>query len=420
VTRAPIFALLMVLAACGSFRPQPLESVGFLERSETRTEEGVTVTVAVLTGEESEQVFGRSLANKGIQPVWVSIVNRTDERFYVFPISLDPDYFSPYEAAWMRHITWGGSTNDRIDDHFVGLALPLLIRPGSTSEGFVFTHLDLGAKAVSVDLLGERTTRQFAFLVAVPGLRADWQTVDFENLYEPEEITDYSDHDAFRAVLEGYPRAVRDSAGEDEGDPLNVVLIGEGRAVLAALVRRGWHMTETMYGSSAWKTTWSFLFGSRYRYSPISALYVFGRRQDVALQKARSSIHERNHMRLWLAPVTWNGKPVWLGQISRDIGVRWTWRTITTHKIDPDVDETRGYLVQDLIASQHVASVGWVKGVGAAPRPEPRHNLTGDPYFTDGLRLVALISNEPMGLDEVQRLDWERLPPRSGTLGPRR
>ena len=418
--RASVSALLLLLAACGSFRPQALDSVGFLDRAKTRTENGITVTVAVLTGEESEQVFGRSLANKGVQPVWISVDNSTDERFFVFPITLDPDYFSPLEVAWMRHITWGGATNDRIDEHFARLALPVLVEPRSKTEGFVFTHLDLGAKMVNVDLLGERTTRHFAFLAEVPGLRADWQTVDFDSLYEPEEITDYSDRDAFRAVLEAFPRAVRDEEGADEGDPLNLVLIGEGRDVLATLVRRGWHMTETIYSSSAWKTTWSFLFGSRYRYSPISALYVFGRRQDVALQKARSSIHERNHMRLWLAPVTWKGKPVWLGQISRDIGVRWTWRTIMTHKIDPDVDETRGYLIQDLVASQHVSAVGWVKGVEAAPWSRPRHNLTGDPYFTDGLRLVALISHEPVRLDEIERLGWEALAPREGTIGSRR
>ena len=63
----------------------------------------------------------------------------------------------------------------------------------------------------------------------------------------------------------------------------------------------------------------------------------------MALQRARTSIHERNHLRLWLAPMRFDGKLVWIGQISRDIGVRFTSKTITTHKIDPDVDETRSF-----------------------------------------------------------------------------
>ena len=76
--------------------------------------------------------------------------------------------------------------------------------------------------------------------------------------------------------------------------------------------------------------------GGEYRYSPVSSLYVFGRPQDIAFQKARENIHERNHLRLWMSRVTYQGLPVWIGQISRDIGVRFTTKTITTHKIDPE------------------------------------------------------------------------------------
>jgi len=137
----------------------------------------------------------------------------------------------------------------------------------------------------------------------------------------------------------------------------------------------------------------------------VSALYVFGRAQDVALQRARSSINERNHLRLWLTPMTYQGKPVWVGQISRDIGVRLTWRTITTHKIDPDVDETREFLLEDLAYSEGVLGFGYVGGVGAAPYDAPRQNLTGDPYFTDGRRIVMWLSGSPTSLDEIEVRD---------------
>ena len=52
----------------------------------------------------------------------------------------------------------------------------------------------------------------------------------------------------------------------------------------------------------------------------------------------------------------YHGKPVWVGQISRDIGVRFTWTSpiLVTHKIDPDVDETgRGLFELDQIGSAH-------------------------------------------------------------------
>jgi len=149
------------------------------------------------------------------------------------------------------------------------------------------------------------------------------------------------------------------------------------------------------------------LSGGEYRYSPVSRLYVFGRPQDIALQKTRKTIHERNHLRLWLTPIRYDRKPVWIGQISRDIGVRFSSKTIVTHKIDPDVDETRDYLIQNLLYSQGVVKMGFVKGVVPATIAEPRSNLTGDPYFTDGLRAAIEVSNEPIDFDDVEFLEWE-------------
>jgi hypothetical protein len=108
-----------------------------------------------------------------------------------------------------------------------------------------------------------------------------------------------------------------------------------------------------------------------------------------------------------MTPMRLEGKPVWIGQISRDLGVRFTKKTITTHKIDPDVDEARLYLVQDLWYSQGLAAYGYVAGVEAATYEEARANLTGDLYFTDGLRAVMWIADEPSNMEEVQFIHWE-------------
>jgi hypothetical protein len=45
-----------------------------------------------------------------------------------------------------------------------------------------------------------------------------------------------------------------------------------------------------------------------------------------------------------------------------------------------------------------------VPGVGAAPRDAPRHHLTGDPYFTDGQRLLLVMDSKPRSIDEIQLL----------------
>ena len=46
----------------------------------------------------------------------------------------------------------------------------------------------------------------------------------------------------------------------------------------------------------------------------------------------------------------------------------------------------------DLMDVGRVSKVGYVAGVEAADRSAPRHNLTGDSYFTDGLRAVAIFA----------------------------
>jgi hypothetical protein len=128
------------------------------------------------------------------------------------------------------------------------------------------------------------------------------------------------------------------------------------------------------------------------------------------LQKARASIDQRNHLRLWLTPMRYNGKPVFIGQISRDVGIRFTWKTITTHKIDADVDETREYLLEDLAYAQSLAKFGYVGGVGAYTFDSPRGNLTGDPWFTDGLRVVLFVAEQPMHISEIKVIDLGSLP----------
>jgi hypothetical protein len=207
------------------------------------------------------------------------------------------------------------------------------------------------------------------------------------------------------------PSSATDRAGENLGDPLNLVLIGDPENIFPAFSRRGWHPTEQTYARAIWRTLRSFVFQSHYKYSPVSPLYVSGRRQDLAAQKSRGSINLRNHARFWLTPLRFRGDTVWLGQISRDIGVRFIWGIPpTTHKIDPDVDEARSGLIQDLAYSQALARFAFVEGVGAAPQDDPRRNLTGDPYFTDGLRAVLFFVGRPRTLSELEFLDWVRPP----------
>jgi hypothetical protein len=411
---------------------------GFRDRAVTQEEPRARVTVAVPAAAESRRLFGIDVAKRGIQPVWLEIENRSAGSLRLQAVTIDPKYFTPLEAAGVNHFSIGRRlsafgamswlfypllllvplklltawlANGRMDQVFRRQGFRLRpVRPGETVRGFVFTTVDLGTKVVHVRLMPLQPLRQsigrllhpaaggdeppvdLVFTVPVPGIAADYLDRDFAALRPPASVEPCSADDLVPR-LETMPAATTNASGARTGDPANLVVLGDFDTLLGAFAAR-WDESETISLATCWKTVKAFLLGSSYRYSPVSALHLFGRTQDIALQRTRHSINERLHLRLWLTPLAFEGQPVWVGQVSRDIGVRFTTKAwnLTTHRIDPDVDESRDYVIEDLTAAGRVKLAGYVGGVGACTPDAPRRNLTGDPYFTDGKRAVILIS----------------------------
>jgi len=397
------------------YSPHP-EERSFLERAHTRREGEVETTVAVPSDRESERLFGVRLARHGFQAVWLEIVNGGDEPLWLDRVQLDPDYYTPLEAAHLVHFAMGKrlvafgllgwlflpllplmplkllgarAANQRLDKVFRAVSFPTgVIPPGKKVSGYLFTPLDEAVKQVDVRLLGRSRSLDFPFTVEVPGLVLPHPPQEAEAAGKAEEL----DQAALKIWLERQPRCTSNARGTVEGDPLNLVIVGDRASIEECL--GAWDETESLTLGTAWKTAKAFLLESHYRYSPVSPLYLGGREQDLALQRARLSLNQRLHLRLWTTSVRFDGQPVWIGQVSRDIGVRFTPRTwnLKTHLIDPDVDEARNYVLDGLRVNGRVARFGFVPGVEAAPAAAPRRNLTGDSYFTDGLRAVAVLS----------------------------
>jgi len=398
--------LLLVLAACAGFTP-PLshEEIGFKQRAATQTQDGLTVSAVALGPEEAQDAFGLPMIERGIQPVWLRVTNESGARLTLLPLFFDALYFTPAEAAFINHGWFSGETNARIDDLFAAQALPLRVALGDTVEGFLFVTPDLGQKALNLIYVSESKSITTSMVVPVPGLARD--TVDFRTLYSPAEIQDLTTGQELRAAIDALPCCVTDGSGEVEADPLNFVLIAEAHLGMTALVAGGWDLSETVTQASALKTLGSFLFGAIYRYSPVSDLYVFGRKQDAAFQIARDDIYERNHLRIWLTPLRFRGTPVWIGAISRDIGVIRSGFG-TTHKIDPDTDAERWYLAQSLARAQALKRFAYAAGGPVSTPENPRSSVEErNVFYSDGLRIVMELSPTPVALNEIERLPWE-------------
>ena len=402
---------LLIIWGCATFNPRPVEEVSFLERAQTQVENNVRVTAAVLSPEESEALFDVPLYKKGIQPIWLEIENTDEEPVLFLPVSIDPEYFPPLEVAYMHRRGFSKTSNKRMEqyfhEHFMGQYIP----PGDTRSGFVFTHLDLGTKIFNVDLVGQdHQIRTFTFVINVPGLRADHHDVDWDDLYSESEIVSH-DEAGLRRALERLPCCVTNQEGTKQGNPINVVFIGKGIDVLHALVRSGWNETESTAGTPPPKNEPSSSVWRRFRYSPVTPRYLFGRSQDAAFRKNRETASEQNELRLWLSPLTLEGEPVWVGQVSRDVGLRVAGKVVI-RKIEPSMDATRTYMLQSLWYGQALWKYAYVKGVGETPITSPRQNIRGDRYFTDGYRLVLWPSSEPMSFTDVEFVEWGMVPAR--------
>ena len=412
----------------------------YRSREVTQQDPRAVVTVAVPSATESRRVFGVDVAKHGIQPVWLRIENRSPGSLRLQMVNIDPRYFTPLEAAGVNHFSIGrrlsafgamswlfypvlalmplklitaSFANGRMDDEFRRRGFRLTpIGAGETAEGFVFTTVDLGTKVVHVRLTPLEPLRQsiarllrpataappleppvdLTFTMSVPGIAADYLGRNFATI-RPADTVEPCTVDDLVPKLEAMPTATSNAGGTRPGDPVNLAVIGDFDTLLGAFAAR-WDESETISLATCWKTVKAFLLGANYRYSPVSSLHLFGRDQDIALQRTRHSINERLHLRLWLTPLVFEGQPVWVGQVSRDIGVRFTTKAwnLTTHRIDSDVDESRDYVIEDLLVAGRVKAAGYVAGVGACTPDAPRRNLTGDPYYTDGKRAVILLA----------------------------
>ena len=137
------------------------------------------------------------------------------------------------------------------------------------------------------------------------------------------------------------------------------------------------------------------------------AQQVFGRPPDVVLRKQAQAGAPSTSMRVWLAPIRFDGRSS-LPRAGRAAGRRAlrTPRRGRASSCMSDVDEARNLLIQDMMYSGGLEKLGFVTGVGAASETQPRTALDGARYHTDGLRAVLFFATRPLSLSDVEFLDW--------------
>lgn len=418
-------------ATRSAFIPERLTPPDHLTGVQTKQIKDVVVSVAILTDEQARQHFGVDLGDNGLQALWMKVENGRNGRLWFIQNTLDPDLYTADEAALMMEDHVPKSEYGLLHQHFRDESIRVALEKHTVTEGFVFLPRVEGGRYIDIRLTGDAYEVEeakksetaatgkpseieiwefrFGFALPLPDGEFDYERLDTEHTFGDTQLPDL-DLEELRFALEQLPCCATNEVGDENADPLNIVIVGEAHDLLNSLTRSGWSFTHRISLKTVGRMVGAAVKNNPYPVAPVSSLYVFNRKQDFALQRARTNISQRNHMRFWLAPFTYQNQQVWVGQISRDIGIKLSSKSpsLTTHIIDPEMDLAREYLLHSLLAQGFVAKFGFVTGSTNATREQPAYNLTGDPYFSDGMRLVIMLSPHPLPLVEIRSLQWEQ------------
>jgi hypothetical protein len=188
--------------------------------------------------------------------------------------------------------------------------------------------------------------------------------------------------------LSSSPRITRTAAGIP-GDPLNIALVGSDSDIVRAMTAGGWHPADPITFQTSLRIVERTLLKRPDETAPVSNLFLFGRKQDLAFeQPVGASPRQRHHVRFWWVGQVDQDPPLWLGAATYDTSVGVSHRTgQVTHHIAADLDGERDKCSADLTRAGAADDVYYVDGFQAELAGR---NGGGDAWHTDG-RLVVIV-----------------------------
>jgi hypothetical protein len=176
------------------------------------------------------------------------------------------------------------------------------------------------------------------------------------------------------------------------GDPINVALVGDEAQLKAIMAAAKWTEADPLGLRDDLKIAEATVLKREYEAAPVSSLYLFGRKEDLAFeQPVGPDPRKRHHVRFWKSDkLDADGRPVWVGSAVFDEHVGLSRRTgQITHVTAPDVDAERDYLFQCLEATHDLSERYIEKGFH---KQLSGKNGGGDPWRTDGDLYVGVIA----------------------------
>jgi hypothetical protein len=274
------------------------------------------------------------------------------------------------------YTTYGGRLNQGIsrlgnDDRFAALATILQTAKRGLQIEDVDPNIDYDAGA-------ELRLKLTASL--------EWQgpTAGPESRLQPfpneSALVDLVNREPFRTTAQSPARP---------SDITNLMFIATEDELRAAFSKAGWFPASHLSAESKLETARALIEDRGYREGPMSILTLNGEPPAMSWQKGNNTFSSRHHLRVFVRPQKFAGKPVWVCSSTHDIGIDFSDRDRTfIHKIDSNIDKERAKVVDDLLGT------GMIRSLAIVDRSDiPQHatNATGDALHTDGRMAVLLI-----------------------------
>ncbi len=170
-------------------------------------------------------------------------------------------------------------------------------------------------------------------------------------------------------------------------EPVSLLFVGTRAEIEGVFRAAGWTEATPFGLGSVVSATSASISGRGDPAGPVTPSFLGDEPNALAFSlPVGKTFAQRHHIRLWTTTVvTSGGLPIWEATASFDEGFELAPRTgFPTHRIAPDIDTERTFIVGSLVDTGRVSSERTIQLVPA----ERGRNFAGDPFFTDGQAII--------------------------------
>lgn len=184
---------------------------------------------------------------------------------------------------------------------------------------------------------------------------------------------------------------ITQTADKHPGDPINIAIVGTDEQLIRAMTAAGWYPADPITFGTSVKIAVDTVFRKPDDNAPVSDLYLFDRKQDLAFeQPVGNSPRKRHHVRFWQWDKKEGGRTVWFGSATFDerVGLSYTTGQVT-HHIAPDVDAERDLISDELRKAKWEQELRYVPGF----QKTQGKNGGGDNWISDTRLAVVVLKD---------------------------